>query len=119
MLFNNEISENTIHKVSCDSICVVYKLYSNPKLSTNSLDILIQSIFGYDITCALKLPTVPLNFPVNFSCFILFSILLILYINMVNSFPTVVGVAFCPCVCESIGFSLYIFAFSVNVSSSF
>ncbi len=119
MLLVSIISVKIQHNWSCGSICVVYGLYCNPKLSTNSCATFSQSTSGYAILCALKLPTVPFHFPATASCESLASIFSKRYAKFASSFPTVVGVAFCPWVWESIGIPAYSLAFSANRSCTF
>mmetsp|Transcript_3534 Transcript_3534/g.7542 ORF Transcript_3534/g.7542 Transcript_3534/m.7542 type:complete len:225 (-) Transcript_3534:484-1158(-) len=101
---------------SCGSICVTYGLCDSPSDSTNLLANVGQSESGQADTCALYEPTAPAILPRISTASTALSWARSRCATLASSFPMVVGVAGCPCVCESIGTSANWCACSTTLS---
>jgi len=90
---------------SCGSICVVYGLCTNPRDSTKPLAKAGQSAAGAAERWAWYEPVAPAILPRTSSLSSAAICGRSRATTLAISLPTVVGVAGCPCVCESIGTS--------------
>ena len=88
---------------SCGSICVVSGFHTNPRLSTKARESAGQSASGTATTWAPKVPVAPLSLPRYSAPWTRRICRDSRAAKTAISLPTVVGVAVCPCVWESMG----------------